>query len=59
VKIVQSIMDSYGGGYRVPAWVSGDYDALYVVRVNYTSTGIRARFELDSQGLNGRSTVCP
>jgi hypothetical protein len=57
VKIVQSIMDAYGGGVRVPAWTSGDYDALYVVRVDYTA-GIRASFELDSQGLNGLPTTC-
>ena len=58
VKAVQSIMNAYGGGVRVPAWISGDYDTLYVVRVNYTSSGIRAWFELDSQGLNGLPTTC-
>lgn len=59
VKIVQSIMNTYGGGTPVPAWTSGDYDSLYVVRVNYTSSGITATFERDSEGLNGLSTVCP
>ena len=58
VRVVQSIMNAYGGGVRVPAWTSGDYDTLYVVRVNYTSSGIRAWFELDSQGLNGLPTTC-
>jgi hypothetical protein len=59
VKAVQNIMNAYGGGIRVPAWTSGDYDALYVVRVRYTSSGITATFERDSQGLNGLPTACP
>jgi hypothetical protein len=59
VKIVQSIMNAYGGGAIVPAWQYGDYDSLYVVRVNYTSTGPVATFELDKEGLNGLSTSCP
>jgi hypothetical protein len=59
VKAVQNIMNAYGGGARVPAWISGDYDTLYVVHVNYTSSGITAWFELDSEGLNGSPTTCP
>jgi hypothetical protein len=58
VKIVQNIMNAYGGGARVPAWTTGDYDSLYIVRVNYTASGIDARFELDSEGLNGLPTTC-
>ena len=58
VKIVQSIMNAYGGRTRVPAWVTGDYDTLYVVRVNYTANGIDASFELDREGLNGLPTSC-
>ena len=58
VKVVQSIMNAYGGGAPVPAWKSGDYDALYVVQVDYTN-GIDARFELDREGLNGLPTSCP
>jgi hypothetical protein len=45
VKIVQSIMNAYGGGQTVPAWTSGDYDSLYIVRIAYTSAGIDATFE--------------
>jgi hypothetical protein len=58
VRAVQNIMNAYGGGVRVPAWRTGDYDALYVVRVNYGSR-ITATFELDAQGLNGLPTTCP
>jgi hypothetical protein len=59
VKIVQSIMDAYGGGARVPAWTTGDYDSLYVVHVNYTASGINARFDLDRECLNGLPSTCP
>jgi hypothetical protein len=57
VKLVQNIINRYGGGAPVPAWTTGDYDSLYVVRVNYGST-ITARFEHDFEGLNGQSTTC-
>jgi hypothetical protein len=59
VKVVQSIMNAYGRGVTVPAWVTGDYDSLYVVRVNYTSNGITARFEHDFEGLNNQPAACP
>ena len=52
-------MNAYGGGETVPEWTYGDYDSLYVVRVNYSSNGIAARFERDSEGLNGQPTACP
>jgi len=59
VKIVQSLMNAYGGGQTVPAWTSGDYDSLYIVRLTYTSGGIDAQFERDREGLNGLPTACP
>jgi len=58
VKVVQNIMNAYGGGARVPGWTSGDYDSLYVVHVTYTASGIDAWFERDSEGLNGLPTTC-
>jgi hypothetical protein len=57
-KIVQSIMNKYGGGVTVPAWASTDYDSLYVVRVNYGTT-ITAEFQRDQEWLNGQPTTCP
>ena len=60
VRVVQSIMSDYGGGAAVPAWTSGDYDGLYILRVTYHDSGaIEARFERDREGLNGLSTTCP
>jgi hypothetical protein len=58
VTIVQNIMNAYGGGTRVPAWITGDYDSLYIVHLNYTANGIDASFELDHEGLNGLPTTC-
>jgi len=58
-KAVQNIMNAYGGGATVPAWTSGDYDSLYVVRVDYVGSSITARFQLDRQGLNNQLTSCP
>jgi hypothetical protein len=58
-KIVQNIMNSYGGHVVVPAWISGDYDSLYVVRVDYVAGAINAQFQRDSEGLNGQPTTCP
>ena len=58
-RVVQNIMNHYGGGAKVPAWISGDYDTLFVVRVAYAGGTITARFSIDREGLNGRSTTCP
>jgi hypothetical protein len=59
VKLVQNIMNAYGGGVTVPAWPSTDYDSLYVVRVNYVGTTVNAQFTHESEGLNGQPTACP
>jgi len=59
VKIVQSIMNAYGGGVTAPAWVSGDYDSLYVVTVNYATGAPQAQFHKRVEGLNGQPTACP
>jgi hypothetical protein len=58
-KVVQNIMNAYGGGVSVPAWASGDYDSLYIVHVDYSSGSPRATFERAAEGLNGLSTSCP
>ena len=58
-KIVQNIMTAYGGGVVVPAWTSGDYDSLYVLKINYVAGTINAQFHRDAEGLNGQPTTCP
>ena len=57
-KTVQDLMNKYGGGVTVPLWASGDYDSIYVVRVNYGTT-ITAQFTHEQEGLNGQPTSCP
>lgn len=57
-KVVQDLMNKYGGGVSVPAWTSGDYDSLYVLHINYTGS-ISAQFHHDHEGLNGQTTSCP
>jgi hypothetical protein len=59
VAVVRSIMNRYGGGVAVPAWTTGDYDSLYVLKVTYTASTINAQFYRDSEGLNNQSTSCP
>ena len=59
VKVVQNIMNHHGGGAAVPPWTTGDFDALYVVRVDYVGTSITAQFQRDGEGLNNRLTTCP
>jgi hypothetical protein len=57
-RVVQNIMNSYGGRAVVPAWISGDFDSLYVVRVTYAGSTIKATFQKDSERLNGQPTTC-
>ncbi|HZR24456.1 MAG TPA: hypothetical protein VFA59_12755 [Vicinamibacterales bacterium] len=64
VEIAQAIMTAYGGGATVPAWVSGDYDSLYVVRLHWAAdaSGVMhptATFTHEFEGLNGQPTSCP
>jgi hypothetical protein len=59
VKVVQNIMNAYGGGVTVPAWISGDYDSLYVLHVSYSTGTPVAQFHKAVQGLNGQPTACP
>jgi hypothetical protein len=59
VRIVQNIMNAYGGGVTVPSWTFGDYDTIYVVRVNYSTGTPQAQFHKAVEGLNGQPTACP
>jgi hypothetical protein len=59
VEVVQGIMDTFQSGVTVPAWTSGDYDSLYVVRLRNVGGTVTATFERDVQGLNNLPTTCP
>ncbi len=58
-ELVQNLMNAYGGGVTVPAWPSGDYDSLYVVRLTRANGTTTAQFVRDYEGLNNLSTSCP
>jgi hypothetical protein len=58
-RTVQTIMNRYGGGVAVPAWQTGDYDTMFVVRVSYANGRISATFDREAEGLNGQPTACP
>jgi hypothetical protein len=56
--IAQDLMNQYGGGAPVPAWTSGDYDSLYIVRLTRTGGAITAQFTREYEGLNNLPTTC-
>jgi hypothetical protein len=58
VKVVQDLMNKYGGGAAVPAWTTGDYDSLYILHVDYSGGRPAITFERQSEGLNGLGTQC-
>jgi hypothetical protein len=58
-QVVQNIMNAFASGVTVPAWPSGDFDSLYVVRLTNTGGTITAQFEHDFEGLNNLPTTCP
>lgn len=60
--LVQDIVAQYGdAGQKVPHWRSGDFDSIYVVKLDWDpqSGKPHAAFSLDREGLDGRSTDCP
>lgn len=57
-QLVQNIMNRYASGVTVPAWASGDYDSLYVVRITIGGGAATAQFTHDYEGLNNLSTAC-
>lgn len=60
--LVRTILQQYGGSPQdVPHWRSNDFDAVYVVRLDWAGAGPapRASFALDREGLDGRAADCP
>lgn len=60
--LVRRIMQQYGGSTQsVPHWRSGDFDAIYVVKLDWAADGAtpNAAFTLDREGLDGRPKDCP
>ena len=59
MEVVQNIMNTFNSGVTVPAWTSGDYDSLYIVRLTNANGKVTAQFQRDYEGLNNLSTTCP
>ncbi len=58
--LVRQIVASHGGQPGdVPVWASDDFDSVYLVKLDWSSTPPHASFVHDTEGLNGRSTECP
>lgn len=59
-RIARDLMAANGGNAEeVPSWGAGDYDSIYVVRIDRTLTGVKARFQHAREGLDGQSDQCP
>jgi hypothetical protein len=59
-KLVRQMMAAHGGeASAVPHWQSGDFDSIYIVKLDWRSGEPRATFKHDNQGLDGRATDCP
>ncbi|WP_175164947.1 histidine phosphatase family protein [Paraburkholderia fynbosensis] len=60
VKLLRQMVSAHGGNSAdVPNWESGDFDSIYVVRLDWRDGTARASFKVDRQGLDGRATDCP
>lgn len=60
VEIARGLLaDNHGDPKQVPDWPHGDFDGLFVVRIERDANGIRATFEAKRQHLDDQSKTCP
>jgi hypothetical protein len=60
VTLLRQMLSAHGGNAAdVPNWQSGDFDSIYIVRLDWQNGTARATFKRDRQGLDGRATDCP
>jgi hypothetical protein len=58
--LVRNIVSAYGAhAQKIPKWASGDFDSIYIVKLDWRNEVPRATFEHDQQGLDGRGQDCP
>jgi hypothetical protein len=60
--LVRAVMKQYGGAAAtVPVWDNGDFDSIYIVKLDWDTAGgpPRATFVHTQEGLNGRAADCP
>jgi hypothetical protein len=61
-ELARAIMSQYGSARpSVPRWDSGDFDSMYVIKLDWSAQGRapRATFAVDHESLDGRSADCP
>ncbi|MEO3956639.1 hypothetical protein ABH309_19550 [Chromobacterium piscinae] len=59
VKLVSQIFSNLNQSANIPSWSDTDYDSIYVITINNSGSRPTATFSIQSQGLNGQSTICP
>lgn len=60
VKLLRQILSAHGGNAAdVPNWQSGDFDSIYIVRLDWQDGTAHASFKHEREGLDGRATDCP
>ncbi len=43
----------------IPKWKKGDFDSLYVIKIDWENKKPIVSFNVDHENLNGQSVVCP
>jgi broad specificity phosphatase PhoE len=60
VKLARQLISAHGGDPKqVPRWAGDDFDSFYVVTIRRDRATSSASFERKTEGLDGRSEVCP
>jgi hypothetical protein len=60
VPLAKALLQEHGGDPKsVPDWNNGDFDSIYVVKIQRSGAATTASFEVGHQGLNGQPTSCP
>ena len=60
VEVARGMARAFGfDAGRIPEWGGGDFDGVYVVKVTRDGAGVTMGFEVEREGLDGRSGVCP
>ncbi|OHX14013.1 histidine phosphatase family protein [Chromobacterium sphagni] len=59
VTLAKQIFADLKQSANIPSWSGSDFDSIYVITINGSGSQRSASFSIQTQGLNGQSTVCP
>ena len=60
VDVARMLLSAHGGDPAdVPNWNGGDFDSIYVVKIDWSGPKPTATFARSSEGLNGQPEACP